>query len=685
MSERCSLQKVFEGILSSQSFELLQDFSDDSTWGSLSSEERDLLVQLFLLKAEAMTQEGKEKAHIQKAYETACRLSPQSARVWYRLGVFLALSEEPQDLQEAFLALHKAVAIESRFFDAQYAFASVSLRLAVLKGDESLLFRADASFFEASTLLEEKSLGAEFYWHWGIVWSVIAKYSEEPCDCHNSIVRYEKAKLLGCSRPDFFNDYANALVEFSLAISNDDCISQAITLYTNAIAVAQSATAQEKSVWYFNLGCCYQHLFEKTSEKRFFEKSNEVFEITSSLYPDLPTLWNRWGILLFRGWRIWQETSLAKEVLVKFHEAEQKGTLTAVELSLIAQALLWLSASECDYEFCLDAIGYAKKAKGLQEEQGEEHPEVFAALALCLYEQGKYFAEASLFEEALSILQDAISVFPKSAIIWHAIAYTKASYAELTGDISFLQDAATSFSVVSKSFFAQSPQFFLDWACALLTLAEITDDPLLALEAVNKLEYSEELFKERNIDFLYHLGRAFHILGDICDEEEYYSRSIALLTEAFLQDDTNLSILYKMACSYLHMGELTLDTSSFVMARLFFEELLTIDPENDDAWSDYALALIHIGKDHRVGEEIPEEWFLAEEALYASRGLGQPYALYHLASLYALMGNFEEAMEALYKALDEGELPEIDDMLADEWLEPLIHRVCFHTFLEEFL
>jgi tetratricopeptide (TPR) repeat protein len=597
------------------------------------------------------------------------------------LGAFLALSEEKEEIQEAFTTLQKAVDIDPRFFDAQYAFASVSLRLAVLNEDESLLVCADKAFSEASTLLQ--TVPAEFYWHAGIVWSVIGKYSEEPCDCKEAILRYEKAKLLGCSRPDFYNDYANALVELSLAISNDEGIFQAISLYTNAIAASENVSQKVKSVWMFNLGCCCQHIFEKTSEKEFFQKGLNAFEIAASLHPDLPMLWQKWGILLFRGWRVWLEFSLAKDALSKLHEAEKRGEISSVGSALMTQVLLWLSVSEEEEQLCATAAEYAEKAMALQIEGGEEHPEVFAAYALCYYERGKYFEEASFLERALEITQGAITTFPKSAILWHTLAYVQASLSDMNADVAIMKDAIVSFTIASRSLFAFSPRFYSDWAEVLLALAEISEDVSFVYEAIQKLERVCELEGERRISFLYHMGHALHVLGDLCDEEEYYSRSIAFLTEAYLQDDKSLPILYQMASCYLHMAELTLDANSFVMARLFYEELLTLDPENEAAWSDYALALIHIGKAHKVNEEIPQEWFYAEDALYTARGLGQPYAMYHLAALYVLMGNYEEAIDALYDAFDEGELPDVDDILADEWLEPLTQKTCFHNFLQQ--
>ncbi len=148
MTEQSHLQKVFSCILSSQSYELLQKFSTDETWVTLQPAEKEQLAQLFLLSAEASarvtTPESRNQAL--SSFRSACRLTPTSARAWFRLGSFLALSESPQDLQESVEALKGAIALDGGFFDAHYSLASATLRLGVLqKNGEAFLEAEKAS------------------------------------------------------------------------------------------------------------------------------------------------------------------------------------------------------------------------------------------------------------------------------------------------------------------------------------------------------------------------------------------------------------------------------------------------------------------------------------------------------------------------------------------------------------
>jgi tetratricopeptide (TPR) repeat protein len=715
MSERKSLQKVFEGILSSQSFELLKDYSDDASWTGLQPEEKELLSQLFLLSAERIPCEQMEqKKHARQAYQAACQLSPSSARVWFRLGAFLALSEDNEELYESLEALRKAVSIDSRFFDAQYALGSVSLRLAILLGDEDLLFQADKAFTAASSLVEEKAIPAQFYWHWGIIWTVIARHSGEPADLKKAVDHFAKARIMGCARPDFFNDYANILVELGLAISSDDLILQATMLYTAALETSQQASEKEKAVRFFNLGCCYHHLFEATSEKQFFDKANHSFEMTTTLDPTTFTAWERWGFLLSRGWRIWRKSSLAEQASRAFKNAEKNGPMSAVDLATASQAFLWYGLSSQDNDLLQKAYEYAQRAMNLYpnklmnlepekigslvdigasfSESGKTnsldasqapHPECFVALALCYLERGKYFDDASYIEKALSLLQQGVIFFPRSAALWQAIAATKWSQADMHDDSSALRDTLLAYTIASRSFFAFSSGFWADWGVAMLRQAELSEDPLLACESIAKFERALSLSEARPISTLYSMGRAFAFLGDTYDEEEYFERSIALLTEALFQDEAFLPVLYQLASCYLHLGELSCDKNTFSMARLYYEELLTLDPEDELAWIDYALTLIHLGEASQEGNAIPQEWFQAEEALCTAQNLGQPFALYQKACLYSLMGNFPEAMEYLYEALREEELPDLTDLLEDEWLESLVNTEPFQKFMKE--
>lgn len=690
MTEQSKLQRVFEGILSSQSFELLKNFSDDKSWATLAPEEKELLAQLFLLSAEASSQAG-DTEEIRKqsieSFRAACRLAPQSARGWYRLGAYLALSETEIDLLESVDALKKAVELDAGFFDAHYALASASLRLGVLREEESLLREAELSFSRADKLVvtteEGSSASAEFYWHWGIVCFLLARESGEPVDLKRTLDLYEKARQKGLLRPDFLNDYANAVVELAILTSNDTLILDAISLYSAAIESADNAgdKGHEKAIRLFNIGCCYQHLYDLSHEKNYFESAEKAFSEASLLGPELPAVWQRWGHLLFRAARLRSDSSLAQEAVAKFRAAEEKGSRHPLTLALCSQALLWIGREQERLDLLNIAEEYAQRA---MEQEGPHSPESWAASALCQYEYGYYFHDHGYFEKAISILQQALGEHPKSALLWHTLALAKFAQADAVDSEKMLKESLVSFLFASRSPYANLPAFWNDWGIALLTLAEWSEDVTSAKEAILKFETALELNGEATAPWAYNLGRAFDVLGELTDEEGWYERAIQILSDLLTKDPSCLPALYQLALCYLHAGEGEGEGGeTYSTAIELFEQYLEKDPEDEFAWADYALALIHKGVRERTQPSIPNEWFLAEDALVHAMSLGNDQAYYHMGSLNSLMGNFSEALRFLEQALDRDVLPPLSDIKEDEWLQPLLPTVAFQEFLKK--
>ena len=692
MTEQSKLSRVFEGILSSQSYELLKNFSSDESWTTLAPSEKELLAQLFLLSAESKTQSGDTedvRKRASEAYQIACRLSPHSARSWYRLGAHLALGEKEDDLFGAIVALKKAIELDAGFFDAHYALGSANLRLGALKGDEVFLHESNVSFSHANELVvlsEGGSLApAEFYWHWGIAWFLLSRGSGEPVDLKKTIDCYEIARQKGLSRADFLNDYANAIVELSLLTSNDALMLDAVSLYSEAIDASDTTGDgdREKAIRQFNVGCCFQHLYDLSHEKQYFESAEQSFSRAASLGTDLSSVWQRWGHLLFSAARLRSDITLAQEAVTKFQTAEEKGSHHSVTLALCSQALLWIGREQERLDVLNSAESYAQRSMDLELPQGGCHPEAWASSALCQYEYGYYFHEHSYFGKALTILQKALEEHPKSALLWHTLALVKFAESESEESEKMLKESLVCFLFASRSPYASLPSFWNDWGIALLTLADSSEDASLAQEAVSRFETALQLSSGHSSAWAYNLAKAYDVLGDLSDDEACYERAIQILTDLMEKDPSCFPALYQLAECYLHMGEVDDDLDAFCSAISLFEQYLENDPEDEYGWADYALALIHKGFKGRVSTEIPPEWFCAEEALMRSISLGNEQACYHAGCLYAQMGDFAEACDFLEQALDREALPSMADIREDEWLEPLFSTVAFQNFLSK--
>lgn len=691
MTEQSKLQRVFEGILSSQSFELLKNFSDDQTWSVLSSEEKELLAQLFLLSAEASAHSGgteETRRQSVQSYQAACRLAPNSARGWFRLGAYLALGESEAELQEAIFALSRAVELDAGFFDAHYARASACLRLGVARHEEALLQDADSSFGKAHALVTEaggegSAASGEFYWHWGIVWFLLARESGEPVDLKKTIDLFERARQKELLRADFLNDYANAIVELALLTSNDALILDAIGLYSAAVEASDASDGndREKAVGLFHVGCCCQHLYELSHEARYFEEAEKAFLEASLLTPDLASVWQRWGHLLFRASRLKMDVTLAQQALVKLKKSIECGSSHPVTFALCSQALQWIGRDEERLDILTTAEEYARQAMELQDRRGGHVPESWTASALCQYEYGYYFHDHNYFEKAIGILQKGLVEHPKSALLWHSAALAKYALAESITSEQLLRESLASFAIASHSSYASMPSFWNDWGIALLALADWTDDTSSAKDAMAKFETALELAGEIATPWAYNLARACDVLGDLTTDQEWYERSIQILTELLSKDPTCLPALYQLAMSYLHLGEAEEEAEALGRAVQYFEQYLEVDPEDEYAWADYAIALVHKGVNERNFPTAPQEWFQAEDALMRALSLGNDQAYYHLGCLNALMGNFSEAMRYLYQAYDRDVLPPLTDINEEFCFEQISSTTVFQEFL----
>jgi len=687
------LQKVFKGMLSSQSFEILKDFSDDSSWQALQPEEKELLAQLFLLSAEATSrattnEEGRGEALT--AYRNACQLLPSSSKVWYRLGSFLILDESEHSLAEAVEALQKAVAIDPEIYDAQHGLASACLRLGALRKEVDPLYIADAAFSAAAALVEYDQengpqVRPEFYWHWGLTWYLIGRDSGEPVDFKKSIQLFEKARHRGAARSDFYNDYANALVEVALLTSNSELVFEALELYSFAIEVFDPSLHKdsERTIWLFNKGCCYQYLYDHLMRHEFFEKADAAYSEAATLSPNLSSVWQRWGGLLFKAARVNNDVSLVQEAVKVLSAAEEKGIAHPMTSALLSQALGWLGREFERYDLLKSSEEAAQRAVSLQMQHNSSLPEPWAALALCQYEYGHYFNDDSYFQSAGEIVQKALKEYSRSSVLWHACAKIKTVIGKEKESVRLLKEAAVCFFLASRSSYARFPDFWNEWGLLLYVLADWTEDRSLVLDAISKFEVSLELTCAEDPKGIYNIATALDLLGDLSDEAMYYEQAIELLEGVVEKEPPFFCALCQLAACHLHLGELYSDIERFDVAVRLYARYLEKEPDDSNAWVDFALALIHKGVQGKEGEQIPNEWFDAEEALLRSISLSNQLAHYHLGSLYALMGNVADAMGSLSEALSCGTLPPVAAVIEDKWLESLENKAIFQEFIQE--
>lgn len=687
MNDR-NVLKVFQGILSSHSFELLSEFSSEARWSSLKQEEKEMLSQLFLLHGEhciASTPKNLFCIQAKEAFLSACRITPKSAKAHFRLGSFLATSDQEADIEEAIRLLKHSISLDNRFFDSHYALACVLLRIGSKKEDEEVIQHAQASFMQAHCLFEEEcrdTIPAEFYWHWGLCLFLLGRVSGEPSDFKEALLLYQKAYEKGLSHVDFLNDYANGLVELSLLIDHLDYIERAAFLYEES---SVGASLFSETMRLFNAACCWEYLYERTFEAHTFEESEKLFLKVLLLEP-IEQVYQKMGQLYFLSARATLQEDSVRRAIECFRKALALGLDHPVMLAYYAQTLLLLFEKESDPRVLQEAVSFAKKAMHEARRGSIHSAEPWLALIRALYEQGIYFDELSYYRQANEVLHEALRHYPKNAYLWHAFALLKARLADYEKPEEHLQEAAISFLFASRSVLGRFAHFWNDWGIVLLGLADLSENQILAEEACLKFETAIQLSGLEGLDWMYNLGCAFDLLGLLRDEEEWFERAIDLFAFVEQEDSTIPGTLLQQAIAYIHLGDRTDEAQYFERAEHLLHHHLAQEKEDELAWIELGLVSLRLADTHESNED-RTSWSkyqcAAEEAFTCALYLGSEQAYYYLACHASILGNYPEAMEYLWKADEAHSLPELRDLLDEEWLAPLMETKPFQQFMRE--
>jgi tetratricopeptide (TPR) repeat protein len=689
MTENRPIQKVLQDLIVTQNFEKLDEFSDLSFLSTLTDEERELLAKLYVLQAEDLLKRSSEPHLIEvakKSLSKAAELAPLNYKVWYQRGLAYAKGENEEALQEALYSLEVACQLDATFFDGWYAMANVLCRLGVLKDDDSMLYDAEAKFVKAESYFD-KERGGEFYWHRGLVMYVIARRSGEPNEFNQAINYYKRAFELGLSKESYFNDYANALVECASLLNRDEWIFEAIELYLSSLPpsiedfeqLAQDK-AKEYAVRYFNLAGCYYYLFRSRLEMSYFLLGNEYFEKAARCNPLFFQAHFHWGRLLLFASKIWQDANHLRAAVIRFEQALKLSSAQPLLYASFCEALGTLGNHEENAEHLQNAKLVIEK--GLKFDP--ENSDLQASEALLYYQFGRYFNDEKYYEKSLSILTECLSQNQRQSGLWYSQAMCQFALGELTGNLNILKVALNSFDNASKFEMGRFGYFWNDWGLTLITIAEQTREKQYLLEAEEKFERAILLHDNVEPEWLFNYGCTLDFLGDFTDEETYYERAIQALSAALTIEPNYASARCHLACAYANLGEMMEEVELFQKAFTEFQHVVGDDPEDDLAYNEWGVAILHfieLTSDPLV--DSTELFNQAEKNFLQAISLGNLHAFYNLACLYSLQGNIPDAIFYFEKSVKHEILPFVEDLVQDEWLLNLRNTQYFHKYLQE--
>jgi len=677
-------KKIFQEMLKERNFAQLISFHDPSRWETLNSDERELLSLLFVTQGEKQLSEGDAK--VLESFRLANSIAPDNAKVLCKQGlIFCNLTQNPFYLKTACKFFETSVAVEPDFFDAWHGWANCLVRLGLSNRSFQTFNDALDKFATAKKLspaVTELRISA-YYRDLGFCWYAFGKLSGEPHDFKKAVQFYQKALRLGMCSSEFWNDYGNALHELAHLAGKTELIAESVEKYWMSIKQSPSYYPG----WH-NMATSLTILYQSHPQDAYFSLACDSFDRAIKIDANNSTLWKKWGELLAVKGKTQRDVSALWESSKKMEAADLCDTNNPEILNAWGEVLLLIGSWEENYTYLKEAL---KKITSSLEIQ-KDFSRGWFLYGSCLNEIGVLFRDERYFIEAAEKFQFALQLDENDPFSWHGLALSSFGRGQILDDTSLIEQAQEYCLKVVECQGSQIPQFWNDWGLILLKLANLTGEKKYLELAVPKFEQALALVAKMGIqapyqaDWLYNLGCAVEALGECEESTALLGRAISYFSQALEMNPDCFHAHFNTGSAYLSMGEITGDLEFFFEANKYFEKMLAHDPEDDSTWNEWGVSFIHIGnliKDTTNPESGIKYYLEAEKKLLQAAGLGNCIAIYYLACLYSITENFEGSIFFLEKCEKNHTLPEINDLLLDDWLENVRQTPLFFYFISQ--
>ncbi len=681
MKDNSNKKKHLEEIRKKEAFDSLDAYHDPTSWQSLNCEERELLGLLFAMRGDKQLQSGDQDAN--SSFDLSMKIAPGSAPVLYRKGHAFAKHENNvKYLNHAVNALQKATEIDQAYYPAWFEWACVQTRIGVLNRDLSAFQQADILFTKAhqSCQFKDLTMKADCLWKWGQSWFLYGKVSGEVADFCHAIDKFKQAAETELERPEFWNDYANALVELTYLTGQREGFHKAIGYYKKAILLATNYF----EAWY-NLACTYHHVFHLNPNDDDFYRAHECYERAAKIEQHHGILWLKWANL-FVNYGKWQKNAnFLLESLERYRQADEREANHPHILRSWGEALMLCGV----YTDQLSSLKEAEKKLLKSLELHNQDPLTWYLYGTCLNELGRYFEDEEYYAKAIEKFRHALNLNDKEPLLWYGLALAHFALGELKQDRKLVELADKFCQRVVEFGGKVAPQFWSDWGVVLLKLAEMSDDVDFLESAKQKFEQAFSFFDGEDSlepEWLFHYACILDMLGDHYEDTSYIDQALRFFQKLIESDSQNTAIHYHIALAYSHLAELKGDIQTFYQSLNHFQAAFSYDHEDEVISHDWGVTLIHLAQmiyDPNCPEESQHLYTEAEKKLVYSASLGSVQAYYNLACLYSLSKQFNLSIHYLEKAEKIGALPSFEDLMHDEWLENLRATSEFEQFLSD--
>ncbi len=618
-------------------------------------------------------------------FEAASYLDQDNFENWLDLATaFYNYGKEKNNKKALIFAsknLKIATNIKDSSFKAWWIWAKTLLYLGNLTEENHFYNDAKDKLQKAISLIDNcsKEELAQLYWDYSKCLSKIADITGEAIDVKKAIQAMKTSySYQNKVVTDFWYDFGQVYFQMGLLINDKTVLLQACEYFKKSLTDNNSYVKG-----WIALTETYTQLYINTMDESFFNQANEGHTKIIKIIPNNSDIWLEWAQLLCESGKINKDEKKLRQSMDRCIIARKNNSTNPLIIAQWVESQSFLGA----YSNRLDLIVEAENKMIELSEKFSELPEIWYAYGMCMQSYGLYYDDLDYDEIAIEKFQTGISLERSNAELWHALASSHSKIGKNTQDLDFLEKACKFYqqAMLIKPCCAN---LIYDYSATLLKLGELTDNESVLEKAAH---YFENLLQnQKNIiinhpEWLYNYGLSLDLLGENndYDEENFYAKAIESFQSVLLIDPDYPNIHFRLAVSFSHLAETTLEREHFEKAFNYFRLSIQQDEENEDSWLEWGLSLIAYANSM-------EEYFMksniyieAEQKLLTAGKLGNQHAYYHLACLYSIMSKFNQSYMLLKQAKEQDVLPCVEELMQDEWLENMRSTELFTQFIQQ--
>ncbi|PIS00410.1 MAG: hypothetical protein COT84_07665 [Chlamydiae bacterium CG10_big_fil_rev_8_21_14_0_10_35_9] len=667
------LQRFFNRIFPQKNNEV------PDKWMKLSVKEKNELSKKYLSKAETLLQKNDLKAL--KYFEAASELAPSDPENWFRQGVAFYQYAILENQEKAFQLANKNFTVASQLdtenFDIWLNWGLTLTQLGKAHSELHFLTDAKAKFETAIRLSDSQSpeKKGDLYWKIGLLWTAISEASGEAIDLRMAIQSFcTSSSYQNNASSDFWRDFGNAYLQMGLLINDSKMYFQSIEYFRKVV----KSNSESYEGW-FCLAQAYTQLYINTIDEHYYNHAHECFTQALKKNNTKIELWLNWAQLLGEAGILNKDPQRLKLATQKCIRAQNIDPRHPLVIGQWTESLSQLGLFTNRLDLMIESENKIIKAV----DQFPDEPELWYAYGVCLMAFGKYYEEPDFIEAAIEKIQHGISLDRSCAELWHILASAYYELGYFLEDVEIFQQSCDFFSRACD-LKPSCPSLSFGYAKALLKLAECTADIDSLKKGTALLEAIIQSHKTailQHPNWLFYYALSLFLLGELTDEEKYYTKAIELFLHVILVDPQYPDIYFKTALCFSHLAEITLEKEVFSKAINYFMLAVKQEPENDQIWLEWGLTLTHLA-DLSQNETTAQAFFKeAEQKIMRSGQLGNQHAYYQMACLLSLTRRYSQAMEFIEKAQLFDALPPIEEIMEDDWLENLRYTQAFSDFI----